>query len=107
MKTILKSLVVAAVIAVPAVSFAQSQSNGPLTRAQVTGELAQLEQAGYDPGANDAHYPADIQSAEARVAAQNGTAGAGSGYGPSTNGSSASGGGSAVYTPPIPVYFGH
>ena len=52
-------------------TFAQSASV-PLTRAQVRADLIRLEQAGYNPAAiDDANYPADIQAAEARVAAQN------------------------------------
>ena len=52
-------------------TFAQSAS-APLTRAQVRADLIRLEQAGYNPAANDdSNYPADIQAAEARVAAQN------------------------------------
>ncbi|SAK65726.1 DUF4148 domain-containing protein [Caballeronia ptereochthonis] len=64
---------VALAFAAPVASFAQS--NQPVTRAQVREEIVQLEKAGYNPGViNDAKYPADIQAAEARVAAQNGTA---------------------------------
>ena len=51
-------------------TFAQSAS-APLTRAQVRADLIRLEQAGYNPSAtDDANYPADIQAAEAKVAAQ-------------------------------------
>jgi hypothetical protein len=51
-------------------TFAQSAS-APLTRAQVRDELIRLEQAGYNPATvNDVTYPADIQAAEAKVAAQ-------------------------------------
>ena len=51
-------------------TFAQSASV-PLTRAQVRADLIRLEQAGYNPSANDdATYPIDIQAAEAKVAAQ-------------------------------------
>ncbi|NPT46415.1 DUF4148 domain-containing protein [Paraburkholderia sp. 1N] len=51
-------------------TFAQSASV-PLTRAQVRADLIRLEQAGYNPSANDdATYPTDIQAAEANVAAQ-------------------------------------
>jgi hypothetical protein len=53
-----------------ALSFAQSTS-APVTRAQVYADLVRLEQAGYDPSAsNDPDYPAAIQAAEAKVAAQ-------------------------------------
>lgn len=89
MKSLIKAVAVALVLAAPVASFAQS--NGPLTRAEVRAQLVQLEQAGYRPAAGrDPYYPADIQAAEARVAAQNGNAQT-SGYGSSTNGSSQSG----------------
>jgi hypothetical protein len=69
MKSLIKTIAVAVVIAAPVASFAQS--NHPLTRAQVRAELVQLEKAGYNPIlAANVHYPADIQAAEARVAAQ-------------------------------------
>ena len=59
--------------AAPVASFAQS--NQPLTRAEVRQQIVQLEKAGYNPGViSDSKYPADIQAAEARVAAQNGAA---------------------------------
>ncbi|MFM0632824.1 DUF4148 domain-containing protein [Paraburkholderia xenovorans] len=58
-------------------------------RAQVRAELVQLEKAGYQVGDGDhTTYPAGIQAAEARVAAQNGAA---SGYGGVTSGSSEAG----------------
>ncbi|WP_396332859.1 DUF4148 domain-containing protein [Burkholderia anthina] len=48
-----------------------AQSSAPLTRAQVREELIRLEAAGYDPSkGDDGEYPADIQAAQARVAAQ-------------------------------------
>ncbi|WP_175921797.1 DUF4148 domain-containing protein [Burkholderia latens] len=48
-----------------------AQSNAPLTRAQVREELIRLEAAGYDPSkGDDGEYPADIQAAQARVAAE-------------------------------------
>ena len=56
-------------LATPALSFAQSSAG--LTRAQVVAELVRLEQAGYDPSAGeDDSYPANLQAAEARVAAK-------------------------------------
>lgn len=67
----LQAVVIAAVLATPVASFAQ-QSNAPVTRAEVRAELVQLEKAGYNPAKRDnATYPADIQAAEARVAAVN------------------------------------
>ena len=72
MKSLIKAVALAVVIAAPVASFAQS--NQPVTRAQVRAELAQLNQAGYHAGDHDPYYPRNIQAAEARVAAQNGTA---------------------------------
>ncbi|SOE94730.1 protein of unknown function [Burkholderia sp. D7] len=60
----------AAALTAPVLSFAQS--NAPVTRAEVRADLVRLEQAGYNPARNDINYPADIQAAEAKVAAQNG-----------------------------------
>ena len=84
----LSTLIVAAALAIPAVSsFAQS-SQAPVTRAQVKSELVQLEKVGYNPGAGDhTTYPAQVQAAEAKVAAENGQ----SSYGGVTDGTSASG----------------
>jgi hypothetical protein len=74
MKTIATLLVTAAALTAPVLSFAQSTDHG-LTRAQVRAELVQLEQTGgYNPfTAADARYPQDIQAAEAKVAAADGT----------------------------------
>ncbi|ABE35053.1 hypothetical protein DR64_6221 [Paraburkholderia xenovorans LB400] len=59
----------AGALAAPVLSFAQS--NAPVTRAEVRADLVRLEQAGYNPSlADDADYPAAIQAAEAKVAAQ-------------------------------------
>ncbi|MGQ7937552.1 DUF4148 domain-containing protein [Paraburkholderia sp. D1E] len=68
MKSIIKAVAVAALIATPLASFAQSSQ--PVTRAQVRAELAQLEKAGYNPS-DWMHYPANIQNAEAIVSQQN------------------------------------
>jgi hypothetical protein len=106
MKSLIKAVALAAVLAVPAISFAQSQpTNGPVTRAQVRNELKQLEQAGYRPEMNDRYYPEDIQAAQARVDAQT------SGYGPATSGASQSGGATdtavSSYSAPVRVYNGN
>ena len=69
----MKSLFVALLASValmPAIASAQ-QASGPVTRAQVREQLVQLEKAGYTPGTFDPNYPAQIQAAQARVAAQN------------------------------------
>jgi hypothetical protein len=89
---LVKSLIVAAVVAVPALSFAQS--NQPVTRAQVRQELIELQQAGYNPAADETQYPRNIQQAEARVSAQHGAAAAA--YGGATAGTSDSGGHAAA-----------
>jgi hypothetical protein len=79
---------VALAFAAPVASFAQS--NQPLTRAEVREQIVQLEKAGYNPGViSDSRYPADIQAAEARVAAQNGAAR--SAFGGAAEGSAQSG----------------
>ena len=101
MKSLIKAVAIAAVLAAPVISFAQT--NEPVTRAQVRNELIQLEKAGYNPAtANDNDYPNDIQAAEARVAAQNGNA---TGYGPGASGSAQAGqrGETTVspYSPPV------
>jgi hypothetical protein len=84
MKLFMQAVAVAAVLAVPAVSFAQS--NAPLTRAEVRAQLVQFEKAG--PADTDASYPVQTLAAESKVAAQNG---ASTGYGGVVSGSSASG----------------
>lgn len=105
MKSLIKAVALAVVIAAPVVSFAQTSQ--PLTRAQVRAELVQIEKAGYNPGRSgrDPYYPADIQAAEARVAAENGST---SGVGGVANGSSESGAAAAsALTGPRSVYSGH
>jgi hypothetical protein len=106
MKSLIKAVAVALVIAAPVASFAQS--NQPVTRAQVRNELVQLEKAGYNPSnSNDPQYPADIQAAEAKVAAQNEAT---SGVGGAVSGSSESGSRAAVVAAPVgsrSLYSGH
>jgi hypothetical protein len=112
MKSLIKAVAIAAVLAAaPVVSFAQSNPSG-LTRAQVRAELIQLEKAGYDPAmSNDATYPADIQAAEHRVQAENAQAAAqqpaaDTGYGAATGGTSQTGA-PARLDRANTVYFGH
>ncbi|MFP3569987.1 DUF4148 domain-containing protein [Paraburkholderia sp. SIMBA_030] len=90
MKSLVYAVVTVSVLAAPAVSFAQ-QSSSTVTREQVKAELTQLEKAGYNPGRRDPNYPEGIRAAQARVAAQNGTVPAQTGYGPAVGGSSGSG----------------
>jgi hypothetical protein len=86
-RTFIPALVIASALAAPAFAFAQD--NKPLTRAEVKAQLVQLEQTGYVPGEDDVHYPADIQAAEQRVAAQHDIAA--TSYGSYNSGTSASG----------------
>jgi hypothetical protein len=113
MKSLIKAVVIAAVVAAPAVSFAQS-SQQPVTRAEVRNELIQLEHAGYNPStSSDADYPANVQAAEQRVQAQNPalaqtqpTADT-SGYGAPMSGSMQAGGMKQPMSGPKSVYFGN
>jgi predicted carbohydrate-binding protein with CBM5 and CBM33 domain len=86
-KSIIPAVALASVLAMPAISSAQS--NGPVTREQVRADLVQLENAGYRVGSGHASYPDEIQAAEAKVAAEKGAAA--DGYGGSAGGSSAAG----------------
>ncbi|HEX7932192.1 MAG TPA: DUF4148 domain-containing protein [Paraburkholderia sp.] len=91
MKSLIKTVALAVAFAAPLASFAQTEQ--PLTRAEVKAQLKQIEQAGYNPAnAVDSNYPADIQAAEARVAAHNAMAqGDTTGYGSTATGSSQTG----------------
>jgi hypothetical protein len=112
MKSLIKAVAIAAVLAAPVASFAQS--NQPVTRAEVRQQLAQLEQAGYSPASgNDPEYPSNIQAAEQRVQAQNPAVAQTqepvadtSGYGGVANGASQSGAARAMPQQQS-VYFGH
>lgn len=101
------TLAIAAAITFPVAGYAQ-ESRSSVTRAQVRAELVQLEGVGYRPSqANDLHYPADIQAAEAAVAAQKEAgANADSGVGGTRIGSSAAGIRAAAGTVPTNAPFG-
>ena len=86
-KTVIPAAVIASSLVVP--TFAFSQSNGQVTRAEVQAELAKLEQAGYLPMSDRNTYPNSVIAAEQRVAAQ--SIGSTSSYGGSATGSHASG----------------
>jgi uncharacterized protein DUF4148 len=112
MKTFIPAVLVATLLAAPVVSFAQaSQSNPPLTRAQVLEELVQLEKVGYDPLSDRQEYPRNIEAAEARLQAQktqNAAAqGDAGGYGVQVGGSSQAGHAAADERGPLSVFFGH
>jgi hypothetical protein len=69
MKTIACLVIAAGALASPVVCLAQTPE--PLTRAEVRADLVRVEQAGYNPSIGDnVDYPADIQAAEAKIAAQ-------------------------------------
>ncbi|MGF6240624.1 MULTISPECIES: DUF4148 domain-containing protein [Paraburkholderia] len=72
MKTLIYAALVAGALAAPVLSFAQ-ETTTPITRAEVQADLVRVEQAGYHPNVNDVHYPAEIQAADARLAAQDAT----------------------------------
>jgi hypothetical protein len=61
----------AALLAAPALSFAQSSNNGqhPVTRAQVEQEAADILAAGYNPN-EWLSYPDNLMAAQRRVALQ-------------------------------------
>ncbi|MFK4443482.1 hypothetical protein ABH944_003859 [Caballeronia udeis] len=84
---LVQSLIIGAVVAIPAVSFAQS--NESLTRADVRAQLIQLEKTGYNPAGDQTQYPQNIQAAQARVDAANGVSA--TSYGSSTSGTAAAG----------------
>jgi hypothetical protein len=77
-----------------------AQSDGALTRAQVQGEIAQLQQAGFNPAnSNTVDFPANMPATTGSATDQ------GSGYGPVTNGSSQMGR-PASTSGMKPVFFG-
>ncbi|MDR5752274.1 MULTISPECIES: DUF4148 domain-containing protein [unclassified Caballeronia] len=88
---LIQSLIVAAAVAVPALSFAQS--NHALTRADVRAQLVELQKAGYNPASDQTQYPRNIEAAEARLNAEKGVADAS--YGGSIGGTSVSGAGAS------------
>lgn len=107
MNKLFPAVIVAAALAIPAVSFAQSSEQG-LTRAQVRAELVQLEQAGYKPAADQVNYPENIQAAQARVTQEKLANGDTSGYGAPAVGTSQSGTPAVQHLAPSQsVYFGH
>ncbi|QGZ66873.1 DUF4148 domain-containing protein [Paraburkholderia acidisoli] len=98
MNTLIKlAAVTVAALAVPAVSYAQTTNDRPLTRAEVRQQLIDIEQAGYNPAtANDIDYPSDVQAAQRRLAQtkmanQNGAGATTSGYGAPANNATQSG----------------
>ncbi|TGP47297.1 DUF4148 domain-containing protein [bacterium M00.F.Ca.ET.228.01.1.1] len=106
-KILMRVTLVACALGAPALSFAQSnsQANAPLTRAEVRADLVRVERAGYRPtSGDDVNYPADIQAAEAKIAAEaNGSLAAQAMGGVAQGGSSASGAASRTAMQPACV----
>lgn len=95
MKSLVVSLIVGASALAPALAVAQT-NDAPITRAEVRADLVRVEQAGFQPARVDnTTYPADIQAAEAKIAAQDTQQSAAQGYGGTQQGSSAAGTASA------------
>jgi hypothetical protein len=108
MKSIIHAAAVAALLSAPVFAFAQS--NEPVTRAEVKGELTQLERAGYSPANDEANYPTNLQAAEARVntsvASQSGRGVNTDGYGGTLSRSSETGTRRALPGDRSSIYFG-
>lgn len=71
MKALISAVLVSCALAAPFSAFAQSANDAPLTRAAVQADLVRVEQAGFQPGGSQIHYPDNIQHAEAIVAQEN------------------------------------
>jgi hypothetical protein len=106
MKALISAVVLAAAVAAPVASFAQS-SQQPVTRAEVRADLARLEKAGYDPLSDRQNYPNNIQAAEARVHAQDVAQANATGYGAQPTGTSQAGRSLADEKGPRSVFFGN
>lgn len=65
--TLMQAIVIAAAAMAPAVAFAQAPNAAPVTRAQVKGEIVQLEKSGYSLAGSDIDYPGNLQAAQARA----------------------------------------
>lgn len=106
MKTLVYLTLAIGALAGSAQTFAQAPS-GQLTRAQVRADLIRVEQAGYNPhSGDDPDYPADIQAAEAKIAAQDGDRPAANDIGGVTESGSSHGGSALRPTLPGSLYFG-
>lgn len=118
MNTIKRAVAVAALIAMPVVAFAQTDtapSGDSLSRTQVKHDQLNVERAGYNNSIGDqTSYPREAQAAEARVGAQQVRSAESGSYGGVMPGSSASGAPEQIRQPAHtggapgtkPVYFG-
>jgi hypothetical protein len=106
MKTLVCLTLAVSALASPALSFAQSVPSH-VTRAQVRAEMVRLEQAGYRPGGGDLDYPAEIQAAEAKIAAQDSQQSPSGSVGGTAEGGSSQAGAPVHAAPVGSVYAGH
>jgi len=86
---LVRSLAIAALVAVPVLSFAQSSQ--PVTRAEVKAELVQLQKAGYRESSDYTQYPAHLQTTLARISAESGATASASAFGGVALGTTAAG----------------
>jgi hypothetical protein len=89
MKSWVNAVVAVVVMSAPLASFAQFSA--AVGRAELSGELVQLQKAGYLPVAEDASYPAKLQAAEMRVGDMRAAQARAEGYGSSTGAAAQSG----------------
>jgi hypothetical protein len=68
MMSLSKAIAFSVIFSVPMAVLAQS--NQPASRAEVRANLVQVEKAGFDP-CDFIHYPENLQTAEAKIAAHN------------------------------------
>ncbi|HEM7874400.1 TPA: DUF4148 domain-containing protein [Burkholderia contaminans] len=103
MKLAIRTVMLALAV-VPALAFAGQG----LTRAEVRGQLVQIEHAGYNPARKDIHYPQSIQQAEARLHSSESTAQADTtGYGSAQFAGSNSGHALTTHAPSRSIYLHH
>jgi hypothetical protein len=79
MPSLIKSALISGMLSIPLFAFGQTlpapADNVPLTRGEIRADLVRVEQAGYRP--DQVHYPANIQAAQAKIAASNDAGGVG------------------------------
>ncbi|MGF6778876.1 DUF4148 domain-containing protein [Paraburkholderia sp. GAS334] len=110
MKGLISSLVVAGALIVPAVSFAQTGNNDPITRDSVRAQVVQAEQQGV-LHQSKTHYPQYDTPAHAMASgvASTGNVASNVDYGPATYGSTQSGQPATLphYAVSHSIYSGH
>jgi biotin operon repressor len=90
LKALIPAIVMAVALGAPALASAQQSGDTvTVTRAAVKADLARMEQSGYNVEGDHTTYPAQTQAAEQRVETNGGVMA--TSYGPTVNGSSATG----------------